>query len=308
MTSTPADLEEIFLAYYRRGAVRAAMPEVLRRSIADRRRTLLSWSLGTAAYIAMIAAVFPSIHGSEQFEQLGKSYPDVLKHLFGMTGAFNITTGPGYFDTELFSAILPLFVLAMAIGAGTGTLAGEHEQGLMELVVAALTRRSIVLWKALGVGIEIAVMVAAVTAAILIADPVVGLSLDRAHLAGAMLGLALLGAFYGSIALAVGAATRHKASAIGVPSALAAVSYLVAGLAGLASSLAPSATSRRSTTRARRPCKTASTGCGCSSSWRARSLCSRSPRCCSSAETWPGRKGVAGRRADVIVVAPARRE
>ena len=216
------------------------MPEVLRRSIADRRRTLLSWSLGTAAYIAMIAAVFPSIHGSEQFEQLGKSYPDVLKHLFGMTGAFNITTGPGYFDTELFSAILPLFVLAMAIGAGSGTLAGEHEQGLLELVLARpVTRRSIVLWKALGVGIEIAVMVAAVTAAILIVDPVVGLSLDRAHLAGAMLGLALLGAFYGSIALAVGAATRHKASAIGVPSALAAVSYLVAGLAGLASWLAP---------------------------------------------------------------------
>ena len=54
-----------------------------------------------------------------------------------------------------------------------------------------------------------------------------------------MLGLALLGAFYASMALAVGAATRHEASAIGVPSAVAAVSYLVAGLAGLASWLSP---------------------------------------------------------------------
>jgi beta-exotoxin I transport system permease protein len=216
------------------------MPEVLRRAIADRRRTLLTWSFGTAAYIAMIAAVFPSIKGSKEFEQLGKSYPDVLKHLFGMTGTFNITTGPGYFDTELFSAMLPLFVVAMVIGAGSGTLAGEHEQGLLELVLARpVSRRSVVLWKALGLGIEIAVMTGAIVLAILIADPIVGLSLERAHVAGATLGLALLGAFHGSMALAVGAATRHKASAIGVPSAVAAMGYLVAGLAGLANWLSP---------------------------------------------------------------------
>ena len=179
---------EIFLAYYRRAAVHP-MPEVLRRSLADRSRTLVAWSIGTAAYIAMIAAVFPSIQSSSGSSSSAGSYPEVLKHLFGMSGSINITTGPGYHDTELFSAMLPLFVLAMAIGAGAGTLAGELEQGLLELVVSRpLTRRSVVLWKAAAMGVEIAVVAAVVAATIAGADPIVGLWLDRANLVGATAG------------------------------------------------------------------------------------------------------------------------
>ena len=216
------------------------MAEVFRRAVADRRRTLLSWSIGAALYVAMIAAVFPSVKDSPGFENLAKSYPEVLKHLFGMGGTFTITTGPGYLDTELFSAILPLFVLFLAIGTGAGTLAGEHEQGLLELVVSRpVSRRSIVLWKALALAIEVALLAVAIAVALLVADPVVGFSLDSANLAEAVSGLALLGMFHGALALAVGAATRHRASAIGVPSAVAAVGYLVAALAGLASWLSP---------------------------------------------------------------------
>jgi beta-exotoxin I transport system permease protein len=216
------------------------MPELFRRALADRHRTLAAWSVGTIAYTAVIAAVFPSVRGSADFAKLGRSYPEVLKHLFGMTGSFNLTTGPGYFDTELFSAMLPLFMLVMAIGTGAGTLAGEQEQGLLELILARPTeRRAVVLWKAGALVVEVVTLAAVIAAAILVADAVVGLSLDHAHLAEASAGLALLGTLYGALALAVGAATRHRTSAIGVPASFGAIGYLVAGLSGLASWLSP---------------------------------------------------------------------
>ncbi len=214
--------------------------EVLRRGLADRRRALAAWIVGIVAYIGLIAAVFPSIEGSAQFDKLIKNYPDVLKAMFGLSASARFTTGPGYIDAELFSLMLPLLVLVLAIGTGAGTLAGEEEQGLLELVLAApIRRRSVVLAKAAALAIEVAAAATAVFVALVVASPLVDLHLDAANLAGACAGLWLLGVFHGWLAMAVGAATRHRASAIGVPAALAAIGYLVATLYTLAGWLDP---------------------------------------------------------------------
>ena len=134
VVSEPADLEEIFLVLLP-GA--ATVPELLRRAVGDRARTLGGWLVGIAAYIALIVAVFPSIHGSQQFDDLLKQYPDVLKSFLGIGDTLSITSGPGFVDTELFSLMLPLLALVLAIGVGAATIAGEEEQGLLELVVSA---------------------------------------------------------------------------------------------------------------------------------------------------------------------------
>jgi len=214
--------------------------EVLRRALGDRVRTLAAWCVGAAAYLAMIVAVYPSIRNASGISDLAKHYPDVLKELFGMGAGINLASAAGYLDTELFSLMLPLFLLAMAIGTGAGTLAGEHEAGLLELVVAApLKRGSVVVAKAVGLTVELAALAAAMIVTLLIAGPLADMSLDRPRMAAAVLAAALLALMHGALALAVGAATRHRASAIGVPAALAAVGYLVAGLAGLADWLSP---------------------------------------------------------------------
>ena len=127
------------------------MPELLRRAVGDRSRALGAWLLGFAAYIALIVAVFPSIHGSQQFDDLLKQYPDVLKSFLGIGDTLSITSGPGFLDTELFSLMLPLLALVLAIGVGAATIAGEEEQGLLELVVSApVTRRAVIGWKGTG--------------------------------------------------------------------------------------------------------------------------------------------------------------
>ena len=214
--------------------------ELLRRGLRDHRRALVGWCFGIAAYVALVAAIFPSIESSPEFDKLVESYPDVLKSLFGIAEGGDITSGAGYLDVELFSLMLPLLVLVLAIGSGARTLAGEEDAGRLELVLSyPLRRRDTVLAKGAAVAAEIITVCVVVGIAIALLDPLVGLDLSFGRLAEALGTLAALGLFYGWLALAVGAARPSRGLAIGIPAALAAGAYLVSGLHELAGWLDP---------------------------------------------------------------------
>jgi ABC-2 type transport system permease protein len=213
--------------------------EVFRRGILDHRRALVGWCIGIAAYVALIAAIFPSIESSPEFDQLVESYPEALKALFGLEGG-SITTGAGYLDVELFSLMLPLLVLVLAIGSGARTFAGEEDAGRLEVMLSyPVRRRDAVLAKGAAVAAEVLVACAAAGVTIALLDPVVGLDLSATNLASACASIATLGILFGWSALAVGAAFTSRAAAIGVPAGVAAVSYLVGGLHSLAEWLDP---------------------------------------------------------------------
>ena len=115
--------------------------ELFRRGMRDHRRALLGWCVGIAGYITLVASIFPSIESSPELNELIESYPDVLKSLFGIAEGGDLTSGAGYLDVELFSFMLPLLVLVLAIGSGARTFAGEEDAGRLELVLAYPIRR-----------------------------------------------------------------------------------------------------------------------------------------------------------------------
>jgi ABC-2 type transport system permease protein len=168
------------------------------------------------------------------------SYPEILKSLFGIAEGSSVTSGPGYLDAELFSFMLPLFVLVLAIGSGARTFAGEEDAGRLELLLSyPVRRRGAVVAKGLAVGAEVLVVSACAGIAMLVLDPLLGLGLARANIAAAAVSLAALGLLHGWLALAAGAATASRALAIGLPAGLAAAGYLVNGLHGVAGWLDP---------------------------------------------------------------------
>ena len=127
--------------------------ELFRRGFLDHARTLIAWCVGVVALLLLLAAVFPSIEGSADLNDLIEKYPEALKSFFGLSGGVDLTTGAGFLDTELFSFMLPLFGLVLAIGSGARTLAGEEESGRLELLFAyPLRRRDAVLAKGAAVG------------------------------------------------------------------------------------------------------------------------------------------------------------
>ena len=201
---------------------------------------MVAWCVGVVAYVCMIVAIFPSIESSPEFDELLDSYPDVLKELFGIVEGGSLTSGAGYLDAELFSLMLPIFVLVVSIGSGARTFAGEEDAGRLELVLSyPLARRSAVLAKGLAVGTEVAVLCVAVGLSLLVLDPIVGLDLSAARILAASAWLLALGLLHGWLALALGAATGSRGLAIGTSAGLAAASYLVNGLHGVAGWLDP---------------------------------------------------------------------
>ena len=188
----------------------------------------------------MLAAVFPSIQGSPDFDKLVENYPEALKELFGIGAGGGITTGAGFMDVELFSLMLPLLVLVQAIGSGARAVAGEEDAGRLELELSYPVRRDrAVLAKGAAVALQVAVVCVAAGLALALVDPVVGLDLSAGNLVQAILSVAVLGVLFGWLALAVGAALPSRALAIGIPAGIGAAAYLVSGLHGLAGWLDP---------------------------------------------------------------------
>ena len=213
--------------------------ELLRRGLLDRRRALIAWSIGVSAYVLLIAAIFPSIKSSKELDELVESYPDALKSLFGI-GSGSLTSGSGFLDAELFSFMLPLFVLVLAIGSGARTLAGEEDAGRLELLLSYPVRRSrAVLAKAVAVAVEVALLCAVILVALAVLNPLFGLDVAFGKLTAAVAALAVVGILHGWLAVAVGAAVASRTLALGIPAALVAGGYLIGGLHELAGWLDP---------------------------------------------------------------------
>lgn len=213
--------------------------ELARRGVLDHRRALVGWCLGIAGYTLLTSSIFPSFKGSPDLTQLVERYPDALKALFGISGG-GISTGAGYADAELFSLMLPLIVLVLAIGSGARAFAGEEDAGRLELLLAyPLRRRDAVIAKGAAIAVEVVLVCFAGFCALAVWSAVFGLDLSMGRLAAAMGSLAALGLLYGWLALALGAAVPSKVLALGVPAAFAAAAYLVGGLYTLADWLKP---------------------------------------------------------------------
>lgn len=212
---------------------------ILGRALADRRRGLAAWSLGIAAYVAMIVAVFPSVEGSPELDELFERYPDVIKAFIG-GGAVNITTGPGFIDSELFGFMLPLLVCVLGIITGSGLLAGEEDRGLLDLAAALpMSRRRIVAEKAVAMIVEVWLVSAVAMVTLVVGDPLVGLDLDAGRLVAATCALALLGTLFGAVTFLMSAFTRGRGRSAAIPATLAVALFVLEGLQQIVDTLHP---------------------------------------------------------------------
>ena len=212
---------------------------IAERAVVDRRRGFLGWALGLAAYTAVMVSVYPAVQGSD-LQRAVRDYPKELKAFFGGANAFDVSTGAGYLNIELFSLVVPALLAVVAIGFGAAALAGEQEAGRLELLLAhPITRARITLEDAGALAATIAALAAVVTVSIAVMGAFADLDVSVTRVATAALGAFLVSLFFGLVAMLAGAATGRRAIAIGIATALFAASYLLTGLAGLVSWIEP---------------------------------------------------------------------
>ena len=204
-----------------------------RRFVADRRRAFLWWSLGVLVTVGLTVAVWPSVRGQQQFEDLMRDLPPAVRALFGAQEGIPFTSPAGYLHGRLFSGLLPLLVLVFGIGLGARAVGGDEEDGTLELVLAhPVSRARVAFERSVAVVVLIVALTTVGVAALLAMAPAVGLldGVGLARVVGAGAALVALALLHAGLAFAAGCAFGRRGIATAVAGAVAVAGYLLVGL------------------------------------------------------------------------------
>jgi ABC-2 type transport system permease protein len=209
---------------------------VARLDVSGRRRSLIGYSLGMVLYTFVVVALYPAFEHSSSLDDFVRRDPTAAA-LFGVSGP--LSSSGGWLNGNVYANFFPLVMLLLTIGYGAASLAGQDEQGTLCLLVTLPVRRSaIVLEKAAAMAIQAAVLAAAVAVCVA-AGRSFHLTVTIGHIAAVSAAVCLLGVDFGLLAMATGALTGSRATALGTGTAVAALAYLLSSLAPVVSWLHP---------------------------------------------------------------------
>lgn len=188
--------------------------------------------------VLLLVLVYPSIRDLAELQIFIENLPDALRNLLLGTGAADFLSPMGYVNSRFFAFLAPGLLLAYAITTGSGAIAGEEENGTLELMLATpIARWQVVLEKVIALAVGISILAGVSFLGLWAAGRVVELTIPATNLAQASFSLALLGFFSGVMALAIGAASGKRGLGVGVATGFAVAGYLINALAPLVSPL-----------------------------------------------------------------------
>jgi ABC-2 type transport system permease protein len=200
-----------------------AVPTLVRRTLLDRRRALVGWSLSLGLLGALVMAIWPSVEDS--VGAAVESYPESLKEAFGIA---ELSTPEQYLSAEMLALIVPIAVGIFALRAVAAALAGAEERGHLDVLLSApVSRARLVTATFASTAIELTVVLAGAWALTMAGSALAGAGLS-AGLAAAGFAmvwpLALLAA--GVATLVTGVTSRQGVVAATASGALVAM-YVV---------------------------------------------------------------------------------
>lgn len=203
--------------------------ELLRDHLRTTRTNTLWWAFGLAVYVALTWAFYPTVRANPDISSFMERLPEALRQAFG---AEDFVSPGGYAWARMFSLLLPVTLAIYAIRAGTRAIAGDEEEGRLELPLAQpVTRTELLVARTLALAVNLAALGLTVLVANVVFAAIVDAALPVARLGYATLGLVLLAWTLGAVALAVGTASGRAGLASGVAFAVTLASYLVHNLA-----------------------------------------------------------------------------
>jgi ABC-2 type transport system permease protein len=206
--------------------------DLTRLDLRLRRRGLWAYTIGMGAYAVLIVAIYPTFKDDASLESLASGNSS-LAALLGISGS--LTSPSGWMNANIYANFLPLVVLLMTIGYGASAVAGQDEDGALGLTATLPVRRSSLGAQKVAALVAIALPVSAVTLLAGLAGRRFEVTLETGPLVAATIGVTGLGVIFGLLALLIGALTGSRATALGVTSAVAVLSYVISALAPVVS-------------------------------------------------------------------------
>jgi ABC-2 type transport system permease protein len=205
-----------------------------------RRRSLLGWSIGIAALAAAMVGFWPAVPDAPEMERLLEGVPEGLLAVFGIAEVDDLFSPAGYLDSQHFALMAPLLFLILVVGIASRTIAGQEEDGTLEMLLAQpVSRRQVLLQKAAALGVAVSGVTVVQLAALYIAAVAVGLDIGIGPLVAIHVHLLALTLVFGALGLAVGAGTGSRGTAVGAVAGVGVVGYVVDAFAPIVGWLEP---------------------------------------------------------------------
>jgi ABC-2 type transport system permease protein len=194
----------------------------------DSRRSILGWTLTISVVGCSYAAFWPTMNSAE-LQELLETYPEAFIEALNYT---DIASPEGYLGATVYGLIVGLLMIVFTVAAGTRTIAGEEEAGILDLTLSQpVSRASVALQRVGAVLTAVVVIVALLWLAMLaLAGPAQFADIPASRFAAMHLHLALFATLFATLAFAAGAATGRRAWAYVVGAGAALLAYAMSGL------------------------------------------------------------------------------
>jgi ABC-2 type transport system permease protein len=209
---------------------------VFTKTLRDQRRGLVGWGIGVVATVVIMSAIWPSF-AEMDIDSLLAQYPEAMKEVFNIS---EMSTGTGYLNAELFSLMLPAIFIIYAVARGARLIAGEEDDGTLDVLASLpISRRAVLVEKAAALAVSVGVLALVLAVSVVGSSAAFGLDIGALGALYGSVAMFFLGLEFGLVALALGAATGRRGFAVGVSAVLAGATYLVYLAAQLVESLRP---------------------------------------------------------------------
>ena len=207
------------------------MATILSRLLRARRKVLGIWAGALGGVCGMYTGLYPMMERIDM-QSMIDAMPAAMVEALGYD---DMNSAAGYIGSATYGLVALALLLVFAIGNGGRLIAGQEEDGALELeLTSPAPRRSVYAQRLAGLWVQVAALVAVVYGVTLGLDLVQSLQIDQRDLAAATLQLLLVVGFFGTTTFAAGAMTGRKAVALGAGAGLAVVSWMFNAIGPLA--------------------------------------------------------------------------
>jgi ABC-2 type transport system permease protein len=210
---------------------------VFAKTLWEMRRALLGWTIGITAVGVLYAAWYPAISTPEYIEMMESFAPEMMDAL----GFSDITSPAGYLGSTSFGILGPVLMIIFGTWFGTKAIAGDEDSGKLDVLLAHPIPRWRIAAERFAALVVAAVVISLVlcVALLAISGPAELGEIGPANMLAASLHLAVLGIFFGGLALAIGAALASRAIAVVAVALVGIVGYFGNTMANQIQELAP---------------------------------------------------------------------
>lgn len=202
------------------------LDNIFLKTLRDQLVPIFWWSAGFIFLSIYLSYFFPYMSDNSAIFKMVDSLPPVIKNLIGDVEF--VSTPAGFFNLQPFSYFAPIMILFYSVSRGVGVVAGEIENGTLDLLLSKpVSRSGVIFQKVLSISLAMGIIHIFFFLGMVLGLALFKIDLNIIRLAEAIISLYMLSISFLTISVTAGIIFLNKKKAVGLVSGYAFISLLI---------------------------------------------------------------------------------